>query len=197
MRQSRGLERLAERADDLAVDPLQGLDLGVGPALVAGLVGGLDVDADEVVILQGGDPGTALGGVVGVEVAGGRRGRRSGPSRRASPTPRTRSTAEMIAPFSPCRSGNSGATGALPWPQSQIALAGRLPAASRARLTGWSRTTSAPASHQLAEQLGAGAPREVIDGGLVGTIVRRGGLRVVVERASRRACPGRSSGCGS
>ncbi len=43
------LECLAERADDVAVDPLQGLDLGVVPPLVAGLVGGLDMDADDVV----------------------------------------------------------------------------------------------------------------------------------------------------
>ena len=45
-------ERLAERADDVAVDPLEGLDLRVGPPLVARLVGRLDVDADDVVFLQ-------------------------------------------------------------------------------------------------------------------------------------------------
>ncbi len=60
----------SERADDVAVDPLQGLDLGVGPPFVAGLVGGLDVDADDVVVVQGRDARPALGRVIGVEIAG-------------------------------------------------------------------------------------------------------------------------------
>ena len=51
------------------VDALDGLDLGVGPALVAGLVGGLDVDADDVVVGKCLDGMIAFGRVIGVEIA--------------------------------------------------------------------------------------------------------------------------------
>src|SRR5208283_5328256 len=43
-------ERLEDGSDDVAVDPLDDLDLGVGPAFVAGFVGRLDVDTDDVVV---------------------------------------------------------------------------------------------------------------------------------------------------
>ncbi len=141
-----GFERLEERADDVAVDPLERLDLGVGSPLVARLVGGLDVNADEVVILQGLDRRTDPWRRSRYRDSPSRPARRSGPSRRASPTPRTRSTAEMIAPLSPCRSLKRGRAGALPCPQSQIGVGRRLaqqPAG--AWLTGWSFTTAVPA----------------------------------------------------
>ncbi len=53
-------DRPAERPDDLAVDPLQGLDLGVGSPFVARLVGGLDVDADDVVVASASTPARPL-----------------------------------------------------------------------------------------------------------------------------------------
>ena len=79
------LQRLMERADNVPVDLFQGLDLGGRVAFVRGLVGRLDVNADQVHVLEGLDRVTALGGVVGVEVAGGARALRSAASRSAWP----------------------------------------------------------------------------------------------------------------
>ena len=77
------LERLEDRADDVAVDPLEGLDLGVAAALVAGLVGGLDVDADDVVVGQGLRSRTGPWRRNRCRDSPWRRGRRSGSSRPA------------------------------------------------------------------------------------------------------------------
>ena len=52
---------LVERADDLFVDLLEGFDFFFDLAFVRGFVGCLDVDDNEVVIGQRGDPGSAFG----------------------------------------------------------------------------------------------------------------------------------------
>ena len=80
------------------VDPFERLDLGLVPPFVTGLVRRLDVHADDVVIFECLDGVAALGGVIGVEVAGRARNVDARPAG-SSPTPRTRSTAEIIAPF--------------------------------------------------------------------------------------------------
>ena len=64
-------EPLAQRAEELGIEALEGLDLAVDVALVSGFVGGLDVDDAEVVLAQRHQGGLGLGLVVGVVVAGG------------------------------------------------------------------------------------------------------------------------------
>ena len=63
--------RSSSGPDDVLVDLLDGLDLALDVGVVAGLVGGLDVHADQVARVQGRDGRGALAGVVGVQVAGG------------------------------------------------------------------------------------------------------------------------------
>ncbi len=65
-----------------------------------------------------------------------------------------------MAPFKVMELGELRARcGALPCPQSQIALAGGLPAAIRAWLTGWRCEHLGRLAHQLVEQLGTRASR--------------------------------------
>ena len=67
------LQPAQERADDVLIDLLQRRDLGLHVPFVRSLIGRLDVDDDEVDFIEGLDGVPALGGVVGVEVAGGAR----------------------------------------------------------------------------------------------------------------------------
>ena len=66
-------QRVDERADDVGVPALERRDLLVDGALVAGLVGGLDVEEEEVAVRERRERRVALRGVVVVE-AGGRAG---------------------------------------------------------------------------------------------------------------------------
>ena len=86
--------------DDVPIDLLQGLDLGIRAALVRGLVRGLDVDADHVVVLQGLDGVPPFGGVVRIEIAGGP-GHVDPRQPISLASPRKRSTAVIIAPPTP------------------------------------------------------------------------------------------------
>ena len=56
--------------DDVPIDLLEGLNLGIRAAFVRSLVGGLDMDAHQIVLLQRRDGMSSLGGVVGIEIAG-------------------------------------------------------------------------------------------------------------------------------
>ena len=65
------LRRVEDGADDVTVDLLNGFHFLVAAAFVRGLVGRLDVDAHDIVFVEGVNGRTAFGGVVGVEVTGG------------------------------------------------------------------------------------------------------------------------------
>ena len=177
-----GGDRPAERADDLAVDPLQGLDLGVGPAFVAGLVGGLDVDADDVVVLQGLDPGPPLGRVVGVEVAGRARDVDPVPAGEDARPPGRGRRPRGSPPSGRGATWNLGSLGAFPCPQSQMALAGGLPRGQPVAVDRVVADDLGPGGDQLAEQFRPGPPGQVVGGRLVGLVVGRGGQGVVAER---------------
>src|SRR4051812_47362362 len=64
------LQGISEGADNVAGDPGERLALGSGAGLVAGLVGGLGGDANDVVVLQRLDTVSTLSGIIRVEVAG-------------------------------------------------------------------------------------------------------------------------------
>ena len=63
-------QRLAQRADDVPVNLLQGLHLLVGLSFMRCLIRRLDVDAHQIVRRQRLDGGATLGGIVGVEIPG-------------------------------------------------------------------------------------------------------------------------------
>ncbi len=75
-----GLEFLEDGADDVFVDGFDGGDFFGVVGGVGGFVGGVDVAADEVVVVEGVDGGLALGGVVGVMVGGDAGGGEVGPA---------------------------------------------------------------------------------------------------------------------
>ena len=58
------------RTEDRFVDPLERLDLVIGAAHVAGLVGRFDVEQEEVAPFERVEPKARLGRVVGIEKAG-------------------------------------------------------------------------------------------------------------------------------
>lgn len=100
------------------------------------------MDVDEVAaVLQEADRRRRLALEVGVHIAG-----RAGTSTLLSPAqmpiPLMRSTAEMTPPFTPNRSSKEESAGRVPSPQNQQQLAGRRPRETRARLTGWSRSSA-------------------------------------------------------
>src|SRR5262249_7872936 len=64
-------KRRQERADDVPIDVFESFHLGVDLALMRRFIRGLDMNADEIVIRQRRDAVAALGGIVGVEIAGG------------------------------------------------------------------------------------------------------------------------------
>lgn len=65
-----GAEFVEDGADDVLVDLLEGFDFCGGVAEVARFVGGLDVDNDEIVVVEGGDGGGTFARVVRVQKAG-------------------------------------------------------------------------------------------------------------------------------
>ncbi len=163
----------AERADNLAVNPLERLDLGVGSPFVAGLVGGLDVNADDVVILESLDAITPLGRVIGVEVA-----RRA---RDIDPIP----AGEDAHASNQVDGGNDGPSEAVNLLEPGQARG--FPLAPEPDGVGWGFAASqAVEVHRvIANDLGPGGARtsgQVIGGGLVGLVVRGGGQRIVGER---------------
>ena len=130
-----------QRANDVLIDGFQGFHFGIGLAFVRRLVRRLNVDANQVVVLQGGDGRTALGGIIGVEISRGSR------HVDAFPAEQHADAANQIHGADDCPSlpyifANGCNCGARPWPHSQICVAARLPFATRCRLTGWSASTA-------------------------------------------------------
>ncbi len=82
-----GAENFSDRPDDVGINPLEGLDLGGVPALVAGFVGSLDMNADDVVLVESFDGVCALGSIVGVEVTVVALGHRPASSSASTATP--------------------------------------------------------------------------------------------------------------
>ncbi len=172
IRQSRNLQGGPARSGPTIVADrcVQGLDLGVGTAPRGSPHRGLP---------RARRPGrgpsrprsrSALGGVIGIEVARSRRD--IDPVHRpGTPTPRTRSTAERIAPFKPWRSANfrqGGRSPLPPEPRSHWPVI--CPHARRAWFTGWSRTGSGPSRISSLSKLGL-VPRGVVAAGWSGLIV--------------------------
>ena len=109
---------------------LDGLDLLGHVALVSGLVRRLDVDEDEVEVLEGGERGARLGGVVGVEVAGGAGHVEHLHAGAAADAAHEVDGGDDGAAQSALLGEASGTRGAVPWPQSQISVPGRSAASS-------------------------------------------------------------------
>ncbi len=66
-------QRLVERTDDVPVDLFERFHFHGRVALVRRLVGRLDVDANQIDLVEGGDGIAAFSGIIGVEIAGGAR----------------------------------------------------------------------------------------------------------------------------
>ena len=123
----------------------------------------------------------ALGGVVGVEVAG--------RARHVDPVPAGEhaDAADQVdgrddRPLQAVQLGELRQLRGLPLSPEPDRVGRRLARREPGLVDGMVRHDLGPRAHQLAEQLGAGAPGQVVGGGLVGHVVRRGGQRVVAER---------------
>ena len=175
----------------------QRFNLGVVPSFVRCLVGCFDVHANEVVFVQARRPQPVP-----------LRHNRCPSSRlllrlrfAASPPERqsrNRSTAVIMTPRTPNRCSNDGRFGALPSPHSQTLVAGRLPAATRAWLTGCEANKLRRLIHQSHQHVAAGTPREVVGYRQVGQVMRRARPSLAREgRGNPRSRLDRSTSFGS
>ena len=136
------VERVDERPDDVGVPALERRDLLVDRALVPGLVGGLDVEQEQIRALQRRERGVALRDVVVVE-PGGRARHVDDLEVHEHAEPAHEVDGRRQAALTPKRSVNAGSCGRTPWPQSQICVAVEPTSAAAARTTGFDASMSA------------------------------------------------------
>ena len=122
-----------QRTDDVGVPALERRDLLVDRALVAGFVGGLDVQEEEVAVGERRERGVALRDVVVVEAGG-----RAGDVEHLDAREHAEAAHEVDGRRQPAArrrsaSVKSGSCGRVPWPHSQIWVAIESTSAAAAR----------------------------------------------------------------
>ena len=188
-RQRRQMSR--DRRHDELVDPLDRPHLLDGVPLVARLVGGLDMDADEIGVSELRDRRPPLGGVVGVEIAGRPRHLEALPAGQRRQAPQQIDRRDH-------RRARAEARGSIflgkrlhprgpPRPPQPDVRGGALAGSDPGRVERMPGEPAGAGGHEVGQKVAAGAARESVEDRLIDEIVGGRGPEIGAEWC---LCPG-------
>ena len=156
VRLARRVERVDDRADDVASQRSSASTLTSARALVAGLVGRLDVQHEQVAIVERREARARLRARSRCRSRPVAPGTSTTSMPVSTPRPCTRSTADDMRPATPYVASNDGSAGFTPWPHNQICVASQ--PTSRARASRRPRATRPSARAPSARPDRSGTP---------------------------------------
>ena len=146
------LQRFVQRFDDFLVDLFEGFDLGFGPSFVAGFIGRLDVNANQVVGLQGFDPVASFRRIVRIKVSRGTRHVDPCPAREQADTPH-KVDCRHHRPFQSMKFGECGKAGRFALPPEPDCIRGTLTRRDSREVDRMVSDRHRPDIHQLAKEV--------------------------------------------